>query len=208
MGKNCCEAKSDELIILRKSQKHVLIIVFAINALMFIVEFVAGQFSHSSSLTADALDMLGDAAVYGFSLFALQRGALWRARAGMLKGLIMLGFGAFVLLQTSYRWIQQSVPVADTMGIFAVIALIANGICLWLLFKHRSDDVNMRSTWLCSRNDIIANIGVILAALLVQRTNSLLPDAILGVLIAILFIKSAASVIIDARTEIAGQHAS
>lgn len=202
MSKSCCENKSFEIEQLRTSQKSVLQVVLCINAAMFFVEFVSGMISHSSALTADSLDMLGDAIVYGFSLFVLHKGAAWRAKAGLLKGLVMAGFGLFVFAQTTYRFSEGLSPTAETMGIIGSLALAANLACLFLLFRHRSDDVNMRSTWLCSRNDIVANIGVLLAAGLVNMTHSVWPDAIVGCVIAGLFMKSSLSVISESRREL------
>ncbi len=202
MGKSCCEAKSAELTKLREKQGSVLKWVLAINAFMFVVEFGFGLLSRSSALMADSLDMFGDAAVYAFSLFALNRGVIWRARAGLSKGLVMAIFGVIVLAQTVYRFLIASVPVAETMGIIATIALAANIACLIMLSRHRTDDINMRSTWLCSRNDIISNVGVIAASILVGLLNSGWPDLIIGVAIAILFLKSAFQVIVEARDEL------
>lgn len=202
MGKSCCEAKSAELTKLREKQGAVLKWVLAINAVMFVVEFGFGLLSRSSALMADSLDMFGDAAVYAFSLFALNRGSIWRARAGLSKGIVMAMFGVIVLGQTVYRFLIASVPIAETMGIIAAIALAANTACLILLSRHRTDDINMRSTWLCSRNDIISNVGVIAASVLVGLLNSGLPDLIIGVAIAILFLKSAFQVIVEAKDEL------
>lgn len=202
MGKSCCEAKSAELAKLREKQGTVLKWVLGINALMFVVEFTFGWLSRSSALMADSLDMFGDAAVYGFSLFALNRGAIWRARAGLSKGVIMAIFGFVVLGQATYRFLTASVPVAETMGVIGAVALAANAICLVLLYSHRADDINMRSTWLCSRNDIVSNVGVIVASVLVGLSNSGWPDLIVGVAIACLFLKSAYEVINEAKDEL------
>ena len=202
MGKSCCEAKSAELAKLREKQGTVLKWVLAINAVMFVVEFGFGLLSRSSALMADSLDMFGDAAVYGFSLFALIRGAIWRARAGLSKGVIMAIFGIVVLGQTIYRFLIASVPVAETMGAIGALALAANATCLFLLYRHRADDINMRSTWLCSRNDIVSNFGVIIAAVLVGLLNSGWPDLVVGVAIAGLFLKSAYEVVGEAKDEL------
>ncbi|MBL7689040.1 MAG: cation transporter [Bdellovibrionaceae bacterium] len=202
MGKSCCEAKSAELAKLREKQGTVLKWVLGINALMFVVEFTFGWLSRSSALMADSLDMFGDAAVYGFSLFALNRGAIWRARAGLSKGVIMAISGFVVLGQATYRFLTASVPVAETMGVIGAVALAANAICLVLLYSHRADDINMRSTWLCSRNDIVSNVGVIVASVLVGLLNSGWPDLVVGVAIACLFLKSAYEVINEAQDEL------
>ena len=202
MGKSCCENKASEIAALRVRQGSVLKIVLWINALMFVVELTTGVISRSTSLMADSLDMFGDAAVYGFSLYALNRGAIWRARAGLAKGLIMALFGIGVSAQVVYRLAYGLPPEADLMGAIGVLALAANLVCLWLLYSHRADDINMRSTWLCSRNDIVANVGVLCASILVAVTHSVLPDIIVGGLISVLFLKSAFQVIFEARDEL------
>jgi Co/Zn/Cd efflux system component len=202
MAKSCCENKASELNQMRIRQRGVLQAVLVLNAMMFFAEFGFGLISKSSALMADSLDMFGDAAVYGFSLFALNRGALWRARAGMAKGVIMAIFGIVVLMQTGYRALTGIVPQAETMGWIGALALLVNTVCLVLLYRHRQDDINMRSTWLCSRNDIIANIGVIAASMLVASTNSGIPDLVVGTIIAFIFLKSAFQVITEAKQEI------
>jgi Co/Zn/Cd efflux system component len=202
VAKSCCEKKAGELEQLRLKQGGVLKAVLWINAAMFVIELTTGILSRSTALMADSLDMFGDASVYAFSLYALHRGAIWRARAGYAKGVIMALFGMLVLLQVLYRFALQSVPVAEAMSAVGMLALAANGVCLYLLFNHRADDINMRSTWLCSRNDIVANLGVITASVLVAIYKSGVPDLVVGVLIAGLFLWSAASVISEAKLEL------
>lgn len=203
MGKSCCENKSTELVALQRKQSGVLKIVLAINAAMFVIELTFGVVARSTALMADSLDMLGDAAVYAFSLYALYKGALWRARAGYAKGIVMALFAIVVLGQAVYRFIAQTTPEASTMGIVAFLALTANLYCLFLLYSHRSDDINMKSTWLCSRNDIVANLGVILASWLVAVFQSGAPDLLVGTAIAGLFLWSSRDVIWEARHELA-----
>lgn len=202
MAKSCCEKKESELAQLRVKQGGVLKIVLGVNAIMFFLEFAFGLISHSSSLMADSLDMFGDATVYAFSLYALNRGAIWRARAGFSKGAVMAVFGLIVIGQVIYRAINGIVPEAGTMGIIGSLALAANAYCLYLLYSHRSDDINMRSTWLCSRNDIIANVGVLSASVLVAHFQSGAPDIVVGSAIAILFLKSAYEVLKEAKLEL------
>lgn len=191
MGHSCCENKSTELVQLREKQLSVLKTVLLINALMFLVEFISGILAKSSALTADSLDMLGDAIVYGFSLYVLYRSDHWKAKAAFLKGIIIVGFALYVLVDTTLKVMSPTIPVAETMGIIGGIALLANVSCLLLLLRHRNDDINMKSTFICSRNDIISNVGVLSAALLVQLMNSKWPDIVIGYVIAILFFKSA-----------------
>ena len=164
MGGGCCEEKSCELEVLRKRQGSVLKTVLAINAVMFFIEGAAGLLAHSVALLADSLDMLGDALVYGFSLYVLSKGLRWQALSALLKGVIMAAFGVFVLGEAVYKIMHPVVPAAPVIGAIGFLALFANSVCLWLLWRHRSDDINMHSVWLCSRNDIIANTSVLLAA--------------------------------------------
>lgn len=191
MGHSCCENKGKDLAALREKQGSVLKIVLVINAVMFGIEFVSGILSKSSALTADSLDMLGDAIIYGFSLYVLYRSNQWKAKAAFLKGIIIVGFASFVLIDTTIKMLSSSMPVAETMGLIGALALVANGACLFLLLKHRHDDINMRSTFICSRNDIISNTGVLVAAFLVQYFHSKWPDIIIGYTISILFFRSA-----------------
>ena len=170
----CCEAKAEELTALRDKHKKVLTIVLVINALLFIVEAAAGLLAHSTALLADSLDMFGDSLVYGFSLYVLWRSAEWKARAAVFKGVVMALFGAGVLIEVVYKIMTGVVPIAATMGIIGLLVLFGNGVCFFLLYRHRSDDLNMRSTWLCSRNDIMANAAVLVAAAGVKLFNSAL----------------------------------
>ncbi len=195
MAKSCCDSKANDLKVLREKQAGVLKIVLAINLAMFLVEFTAGWLSSSASLMADSLDMLGDAIVYGFSLYVLHRSETIRATAALLKGVIIVGFGLAVFAKALYTATAPGVPVAEMMGIVGAIALIANGSCLWLLTAHRNDDINMRSTWICSRNDIISNVGVLSAAFLVYQLNSKWPDVIVGLIIAIVFLRSSVPIL-------------
>jgi cation diffusion facilitator family transporter len=169
---------------------------------MFSVEAVVGLLAASTALLADSLDMLGDALVYAFSLLVVGRSVRWRAGAALLKGIIMLGFGAVVLAQAIYRTLVPEVPDFGLMGATAGLALAANAACLYLLTRHRDDDLNMRSTWLCSRNDIIANLGVLAAAGAVFATGSRWPDLAIGLIITAVYARSAVSVLARAVEEL------
>lgn len=195
--KHCCEDKQEELKLLRVKQFKVLKIVFFINFAMFFIEFINGLKSQSTALMGDSLDMLGDSFVYGFSLYVLNKTPALRIRAAQAKGIIMLLFGLFVLIQIIFKIISKDIPAYEIMGTVAVLALVANLACLILLYTHREDDINMRSTWLCSRNDIIANSGTIFAAVLVSYLNSAWPDIIIGTIIAGLFLHSSYDVLKD-----------
>lgn len=192
---NCCEDKSCEITALRDRHGRVLWIVLIINAVMFLVEGSAGLVAHSTALLADALDMLGDALVYGFSLFVLARSARWQAGAALAKGSFMFLFGIGVLGEAMYKMFHPVMPSAGTMGGIGGLAFAANLVCFFLLYRHRSDNLNMSSTWLCSRNDLIANVGVLLAAAVSYSLLSRWPDIVVGVIIASLFLSSAFKVL-------------
>ena len=198
----CCEAKTNELAALRLRQRRVLVAVLVINAIMFCVEFGAGVLSGSAALLADSLDMLGDSLVYGFSLFVLHRSLVWRARAALAKGGTMAAFGVGVLLEAAFSLRTGVPPIVPAMAAIGALALVANAFCFSLLWRHRSDDINLRSTWLCSRNDLIANVAVLVAAVLVAWSGSRWPDLIIGSGIAVLFLRTAASVLRDSLTEL------
>jgi cation diffusion facilitator family transporter len=192
---NCCQDKSCEITAMRANHARVLWIVLAINSAMFVIEGSAGLLAHSTALLADALDMLGDALVYGFSLFVLDRSAKWQAGASLVKGLFMLAFGIGVLLEALYKVFVPVMPSVEVMGMIGVLALAANLVCFILLYRHRGDNLNMSSTWLCSRNDLIANSGVLLAAGTSYLMVSRWPDILVGSLIALLFLHSAVDVL-------------
>jgi len=184
-----------------EQQRRVFRTVLAINLGMFVFESVAGILAYSTALFADSVDMLGDALVYGFSLYVVSRGAVWQARAALLKGVIMAAFGVGVLAQVAFKIYQGVVPTAEVMGLVGLMAMAANLLCLVLLWQRRGDDINMRSAWVCSRNDVIGNAGVLLAALAVSFTGSPWPDIAIGLLIATLFCRSAIAVISEASRE-------
>ncbi|MBI2286097.1 MAG: cation transporter [Nitrosomonadales bacterium] len=199
---DCCNDKACELDALRGRQSSTLKWVLVINAVMFVVELTAGLMSGSLSLLADSLDMLGDALVYGFSLYVVARGARMKARAALFKGIIMALFALFVLGQAIYRILFPHVPVFEVIGAIGLLALAANGICFFLLWRHRSDDINMSSVWLCSRNDLIANVSVLFAAAGVWLTHSGWPDILVGLALAALFVRSALFVLRGAIREL------
>jgi len=198
----CCEQKAQEITTLRVEHRKVLVVVLVINAVLFVVEATAGVLAHSTALLADSLDMLGDSLIYGFSLYVLCRSAEWKAIAAVFKGAVMAAFGVGVLAEAIYKTTAGVVPVAETMGIIGVLVLLGNGLCFLLLFRHRSDDLNMRSTWLCSRNDIIANISVLVAAVGVKVLNASWPDILIGAAIAVLFLRSAFTVLSESFAEL------
>jgi cation diffusion facilitator family transporter len=193
----CCEGMAAEVAALQGKQRRMLMIVFSVNAIMFGVEFGSGWIAHSSALTADSLDMLGDALIYGISLYAVGRGTRWETGLAFSKGLLMLVLGLAVLGQiAAMLWLGHR-PHEGWMGGVGALALAANLICLILLTRHRHDDLNLRSTWACARNDVLANAGVLVAALGVGLTGSSWPDAIAGAVIAALVLSTALRVLRD-----------
>ncbi len=202
---DCCENKSCTLDAMRSNHSRVLKIVLAVNAIMFVVETLAGLAAHSTSLLADASDMLGDALVYGFSLYVLTRNEIWQARAALLKGLFMLAFGLGVAAEAVYKTLHPILPHGETIGLIGLAALAANTWCFLLLYRHRADNLNMSSVWLCSRNDLFANGGVILAGIAVILLQSRWPDILVGGIIASLFIQSAMHVLRQSLTSLRSQ---
>ena len=197
MADHCCAGKGKELERLARQaeQRRVLQMVLAINAAMFVAEFTAGAIAGSAALMADSVDMLGDALVYGLSIYALSRSERWKGGAALAKGIFILAFGVGIAIDIVTK-IQSDIPPSSTlMLVFGSIALAANLTCLRLLWRFRRQDVNMASTFECSRNDVISNVGVLAAAGAVALTASPWPDLIIGALIAVLFLRSAFQVI-------------
>lgn len=197
MGDDCCSAKEQEIAALSANLgvKRVLQVVFAINLVMFVAEFTAGMLANSTALMADSVDMLGDALVYILSLYALQRSLRWRAGAAVAKGGIIAAFGIWVMIEAALKLVNGVTPAAGMMVLFGLIALVANLTCLALLYRFRHRDVNLSSTFECSRNDVIADTGVLLAAGGVYATGAAWPDILVGAVIAILFFRSAIRVL-------------
>jgi Co/Zn/Cd efflux system component len=191
---DCCAVK-----LISERQRRVFRVVLSINRAIFLVEVWAGIAAYSTALLADSVDMLGDAVVYGFSLYVIGRDAIWQGRAALLKGIIMAAFGAGLLAQVLLKLMNGLVPTAEVMGIVGLSALAANLLCLFLLWRHRDDDINMRSVWVCSRNDKIGNAGALVAAAGVTLTHAAWPDILIGLCIAAVFARSAIVVIRDAR---------
>ena len=194
----CCEVRP-----IPREQRRVLHVVLWINAAMFLAESVAGVLAHSTALFADSMDMLGDAVVYGFSLYVVGRGLVWQARAALLKGLVMGAFGLGVLVQVAVKLAQGLTPSVELMGAVGVLAFAANLCCLALLWRRRGDDINMRSAWICSRNDVIGNAAVLIAAGAVAVTGSPWPDILIGLLVASVFGRSAVQVVREASRAVA-----
>lgn len=199
---DCCEDKACAIDALQERQSSTLKVVLAINALMFVVELAAGLIAGSTALLSDSLDNLGDALTYGLSLYVVARGARYKAKVALFKGGLILTAGLFALGQVAYRIVIPTLPHFETMGAISLLALLANGSCLALLWKHREEDINMTSVWECSRNDIASNVSVFVAAGGVWLTGSGWPDLLVGLLLALLFLRSAARVLHSAVTEL------
>lgn len=192
---DCCDDKSEELAALATGRRRrILVAVLVINLAMFAVELGAGIVARSTALMADSADMLGDAIVYALSLYAVSRSDRYKAGAALVKSGLMLLFGIGIAVDVMAKITAGVTPVPGLMAVFGVIALIANLICLRLLWRHRDDDVNMQSTFECSRNDVIANTGVLVAALGVHLTGHLWPDVLVGSIVALVFLRSAVRV--------------
>jgi len=181
-----------------QSERRILIIVLILNGGMFFVEFGAGLMSNSTALIADSLDMLADAFVYAIGLYALGRSQIWRNRAALMNGSLQMLLGIGVIVEVFFKLSSNVLPHSETMGIFAVMALLVNTISFILLTRFRDGDINLRATWICSRNDMLANIGVLIAAGLVSYTQTAWPDIIIGVIIAVVIIHSAKNIITEA----------
>lgn len=206
MSSRCCAAdisKADTPY--SHAYRRVLWAALVINAVMFIAEIGAGLAAGSASLQADALDFLADAGNYGISLFVAGMALQVRARAALIKGVTMAVFGLWVIAITSWHVMHDTLPHATTMGVVGTAALLANAIVLALLWVHRTGDSNMRSVWLCSRNDVIGNGAVLLAALGVFGTGTGWPDVLVAAIMATLALHSAWVIIRQARTEIDGK---
>ena len=205
MSANChheAPAATDLVDLPRYSR--ILWIALVVNATMFFVELAGGYRSGSVSLLADAIDFAGDAANYAVSLAVLAASLSWRARAAQLKAVCMIGFGLFVMGRAAWgAWTGAVAPDASTMGVISVLALVANIAVAWMLYAFREGDANMRSVWLCSRNDAMGNLAVMAAALGVAGTRTAWPDLSVAAIMAALALQGGWSVLRQARGELA-----
>lgn len=182
--------------------RRVLWIALIVNALMFGVELIGGLGANSVSLLADAVDFLGDAGNYALSLFVLALAPVWHSRTALIKGVTMGSYGIFVLGKAMWNVTAGVIPEPVTMGVIGVLALCANLSVAVLLFAYRKGDANMRSVWLCTRNDAIGNVAVVLAAVGVFGTGTGWPDIAVAVLMGVLGLIAARTVIAQARSEL------
>lgn len=197
----CCEHNCATEA-LQSRQRGTLRIVLAVNAVMFVVIAAAALYSASTALLADSLDNLGDALTYGLSLYAVSRGAAVKAKVALFKGGLIFLAACVVAAQIVYKLFVPGVPLFEVMGAFSLLALAANSLCLYLLWRHRHEDINMSSVWECSRNDIAANLAVFLAAGAVWLSGSGWPDIIVALALLWLLMRSAVRVIAAASAEL------
>ena len=203
MSESCCHSPRWENA-RDAAYRRVLWTVLGINLAMFMIEMIAGLRTGSVSLRADSLDFLSDSANYGISLLVAGMALRTRAIAALGKGVTMGLFGIWVLASSVWKAFVGSAPEAVAMGLVGLAALAANGICFTLLTAFRSGDSNMRSVWLCSRNDMIANCAVLFSALGVARTGAAWPDVLVAAIMAMLALQGAVAVFRHARRELAG----
>ena len=188
------EVKTDQ-------ERRVLVIALVLNAAMAVIGGLAGWIGQSTGLLADALDMLADAAAYSIALLAIGRTALFKIRAATLSGAILLVLGVGILFEVGRRLLYGADPVSEWMIGTALLSLVVNLTVLRLLAPMKSGDVHLRATWLFTRADVVANLGVILAGLLVLWLSVPYPDFVIGTLIGLYVIKEAIEILRDARSE-------
>ncbi|HEX8055402.1 MAG TPA: cation transporter [Novosphingobium sp.] len=203
MSDDCCASTCGTQQTLNDPRwRHVLWIALGLNAVMFAVEIVAGVLAHSRSLQADALDFLGDAANYAISLSVAGLALQWRARTALLKGLTILLFGCAVLASAVWGLVHGSTPDPFAMGIVGLIALLVNVAVALMLYRYRTGDANMRSVWICSRNDAINNLLVIVAGAAVLWSGSGLPDLLAAFIMAALGISGGWQIVRQSSLEL------
>ena len=199
----CCDNQCS-IDALRERQRGTLYMVLGINAVMFFVIAAGALYGNSTALLADSLDNLGDALTYGLSLYAVSRGTVVKAKVALFKGVLILLAACVVAAQIAYKLVVPSVPLFEVMGLFSLLGLAANSLCLYLLWRHRHDDVNMSSVWECSRNDIASNLSVFVAAGVVWVTGSGWADLVVALGLVWLLFRSAIRVISSAMAELRG----
>ncbi|MDP9139553.1 MAG: cation transporter [Pseudomonadota bacterium] len=204
MSASCCSSGCSTDVKIPPRYRRALWIALGVNLLMFGVELSSGLHASSASLLADAVDFFGDAANYAVSLFVLSMGLAARARTALLKGLTMGLYGIYVLGQAGWNATSGAMPEAATMGVVGTIALVANVSVAALLYTFREGDANMRSVWLCSRNDAIGNLAIVAAAVGVFGTGTAWPDLVVAAIMGVMGLTAAAQVMRQARQELAG----
>jgi Co/Zn/Cd efflux system component len=203
VSKSCCAVQAPTTLDPR--WRRALWIAFVVNAVMFVFEIVAGVASDSRALQADALDFLGDAANYAISLGVVGLALTWRARASLVKGATITLFGVYVLASAIWAAFGEAAPQPEVMGAVGLLALVANAGVALVLYRFRNGDSDMRSVWICSRNDALGNVAVLLAALGVFGTGTAWPDLIVAGIMAALALSGGWQIIGQARGELAGE---
>ena len=190
-----------EVEIKDQSQRQVLYWLLGINATMFVIEMGIGLFADSTALIADSLDMLADAVVYGVALYAIGKSLLHKANAARISGFFQMALGVLIIIDIVRRSIYGSEPVSGLMMAMGAVALVANVICLVIIRKQRNEEVHMRASWIFSANDVIANLGVISAGVLVFWLDSRWPDLVIGVIVSCVVLRGAKMILEDAGNE-------
>lgn len=200
---SCCGSSAQ--VTMDNAQRRLLWTVLILNGIMFFVEFIAGWLAESSGLIADSLDMLADTLVYAVSLYAVGKAIKYKANAAILNGTLQTLLALMVLADVFQRLVFGSAPNVNTMLWIAGLALVVNIVCFVLLYSHRNGDINIRASWICSRNDMLMNAGVIVSAVLVAQLNMAWPDLVIATAIAIIVLHSAIRIIKDAIAVKAGE---
>ncbi len=190
-----------EVEIKDQSQRQVLYWLLGINATMFVIEMGIGLLADSTALIADSLDMLADAVVYGVALYAIGKSLLHKANAARISGFFQMALGVLIIIDIVRRSIYGSEPVSGQMMAMGAVALVANVICLVIIRKQRNEEVHMRASWIFSANDVIANLGVIFAGVLVFWLDSRWPDLVIGVIVSCVVLRGAKMILEDAGNE-------
>ena len=190
-----------EVEIKDQSQRQVLYWLLGINATMFVIEMGIGLLADSTALIADSLDMLADAVVYGIALYAIGKSLLHKANAARISGFFQMALGVLIIIDIVRRSIYGSEPVSGLMMAMGAVALIANVICLVIIRKQRNEEVHMRASWIFSANDVIANLGVIFAGVMVFWLDSRWPDLVIGVIVSCVVLRGAKMILEDAGNE-------
>ncbi|MFT6898854.1 MAG: cation diffusion facilitator family transporter [Paraglaciecola sp.] len=190
----CCGVDAQD-----KEQRTLLWTVLGLNGGMFFVEFIAGWLADSSGLMADSLDMLADAMVYMVGLYAVGKAIQYKAKAALFNGSLQLLLAGFIMLDVVLRLLRGSEPQTQVMLWISLLALAVNLFCFILLSRYRSGDINMRASWICSRNDMIANVGVIVSAALVVWLDSAIPDLVIATIIALVIVQSSLKIVQESK---------
>jgi Co/Zn/Cd efflux system component len=199
---DCCSGGSCALDPAHARQRSTLRIVLAINAVMFVVIVAAALYAGSTALLSDGLDNLGDAITYALSLWAIAQGGNTKARVALFKGALILLAACGVAAQIVYKLLNPETPLFEVMGAFSLLSLAANGSCLWLLSRHRDEDINMSSVWECSRNDVATNLSVFVAAAGVWLFEAAWPDLLVASALVLLLLRSSLRVVSGAWAEL------